>query len=65
MVGRLANNELERMWKEVIMAQFEILSWHLHGGTERNRENYCQDSQFLGQDLNLEPPVYRAGVLPT
>jgi hypothetical protein len=25
------NNELERMWKEAVVAQFKALSWHLHG----------------------------------
>jgi hypothetical protein len=32
------NNELERMWKEKVMACFEILSWHLPGGTEETHE---------------------------
>jgi hypothetical protein len=29
------NNELERMWKEAIIALFKVLSWHLPGETER------------------------------
>jgi hypothetical protein len=32
------NNELERWWKEVAMAQFEILFQHLPGGTEENQD---------------------------
>jgi hypothetical protein len=28
------NNELERMWKVVVMAWFKVLFWHLSGGTE-------------------------------
>jgi hypothetical protein len=27
----LMNNELERMWKEIVIALFEVLSWHLPG----------------------------------
>jgi hypothetical protein len=27
------NNELERIWKEVVVAQFKVLSLHLPGGT--------------------------------
>jgi hypothetical protein len=32
------NNELERMWKEVDIAQLEALPWSLPGGTEENRK---------------------------
>jgi hypothetical protein len=35
------NNELERMWKEVVVVHFEVLS----GGTEENYVNLSQDSQ--------------------
>jgi hypothetical protein len=31
------NNELERMWKEVVVAYSKVLSWSLHGGTEEKR----------------------------
>jgi hypothetical protein len=30
----ILNNELERMWKEAVVAQFNVLSHHLLGGTE-------------------------------
>jgi hypothetical protein len=30
----MVNNELERMWKKVVMPVFEILPHHLPGGTE-------------------------------
>jgi hypothetical protein len=33
MVGWLVNNELERFQKEAVEAWFEVLSWHLTGGT--------------------------------
>jgi hypothetical protein len=32
------NDELERIWKEVVMAQFMILSQNLLGGTEETHE---------------------------
>jgi hypothetical protein len=33
------NIEYERMLKEVVMAKFKVLSWHLPGGIKKNREN--------------------------
>jgi hypothetical protein len=35
---------------------FKALSQHLPGGTEENHKNLSQDSQSLGQDLNLDLP---------
>jgi hypothetical protein len=32
------NDELERMWKEAVMAEFKVLSWNLPGRTEENHE---------------------------
>jgi hypothetical protein len=32
------NNELERMWKEAVMAKFKVLSQHLPGRTEENHK---------------------------
>jgi hypothetical protein len=32
----LVSKEMERMWKEVVMAKLEILSWNFPGGTEEN-----------------------------
>jgi hypothetical protein len=29
-------NELERMWKEAVIAEFKELSWHFPGQTEKN-----------------------------
>jgi hypothetical protein len=39
------NNELDRMWKEVIAGKFEILTWHFPGGTEENHENLSPPSE--------------------
>jgi hypothetical protein len=33
------SSELERIWKDAAVAEFEILSRHLPGGTEENHEN--------------------------
>jgi hypothetical protein len=34
----IVNNELERMWKEMIVAQFKVLSYHFPRGIEEDRE---------------------------
>lgn len=39
--GLLLNNELDGMWKDVLMAEVEALSWHLLGGTEQNCKKNC------------------------
>jgi hypothetical protein len=31
------SNDLERIWEEVVMTKFKMLSWHLPGGTEECR----------------------------
>jgi hypothetical protein len=31
----------------------------------KSAKNFSQDRQFPGRDLNLEPPDYKAGMLPT
>jgi hypothetical protein len=42
------NNELESMWKEAIVSQIRVLSWHLCGGTEGNHENLQSRSLVSG-----------------
>jgi hypothetical protein len=32
------NNELERIWKEAVVASYKVLSQHLPGGTEKIHE---------------------------
>jgi hypothetical protein len=51
------NNELERMWKEVVIAEFKVLLWHLPGGAEQNPEK-PQNDWSLGRDSNPELPRY-------
>jgi hypothetical protein len=59
------NDELERIWKEAVMAYFNVLSRHLSEGTEANHEKICPDVRTRGRDLKLEPPEYEAEVLNT
>jgi hypothetical protein len=35
------------------LAKFYFLAWYFPGGTEENHKNLSQDSQSLGQNLNL------------
>jgi hypothetical protein len=55
--------ELERVWKELVMASFDILPWYLPGGgTEKSNRNHA-GIVGLWADLNQGPHVYNAGVL--
>jgi hypothetical protein len=38
------NNELERIWKEVVMACFKVLFQHSSGKTEENHRNINQEN---------------------
>jgi hypothetical protein len=53
------NNILERVWKEAVMAQLEVLSWHLPERVDRNQKNPW-DSCYLSQYLNQASPTYKA-----
>jgi hypothetical protein len=55
MLGCLKNNELEGMWKEVVVALFEVVSINFSGGTAENLEN-PQDIRYLGRGWNLALP---------
>jgi hypothetical protein len=57
-------NELKRMWMEVVIALFEVLSQNLPGWTKENHRNLIQVRQSPGR-LNQRPPEYEAGVLIT
>jgi hypothetical protein len=32
------NDKLERMWKELVVAKFKVLSWDLSGSSEKTHE---------------------------
>jgi hypothetical protein len=51
----IVNYDLKRMWDELVVASFKVLSQLLSGGSE---ENY-------GQDFKPGPPNYKAEVLTT
>jgi hypothetical protein len=46
------------------MAQFQVLSWNLPGGTEEDHGNLSRDSQCPGQDSNWTHLEYMSEVLP-
>jgi hypothetical protein len=39
----IANNELERLWKEVVVAEFEVISQKLPGESEETHKNTQPD----------------------
>jgi predicted Fe-S protein YdhL (DUF1289 family) len=41
---------------------FNVLSWHLPGQTEKSTEILSQVDQSMGRDLNQEPSDYEEGV---
>jgi hypothetical protein len=45
------NNELERMWKEMTVAWFEILSRLAWGGLRKTRKSLGQNNRSLDRDL--------------
>jgi hypothetical protein len=51
------NNELERICKEAVEAQFKILSWHLPGGTEESHEKPQSGKPISGS--TFEPRTSR------
>lgn len=60
MIGRLINNKLEIMWREVVVAYNEVLFQHLLGETEGSTIRLSQDSQSTGQVLRPVPFMYDA-----
>jgi hypothetical protein len=61
----MINYEMEWIWKEAIMASFEVLSRICLEGLRKTTKNLSQDSRSPGRDLNPGPPEYKAGVLTT
>jgi hypothetical protein len=52
MVGWRASNELARIWKEAVMAYFEILSTHFSERAEKNHDDASNDMTSSGQNLS-------------
>jgi hypothetical protein len=59
------NNELEKMWKEAVVAQFKILFRNFLEGPRKTMKYFGQNSRPPGRDMNQRPPEYEAGVLTT
>lgn len=62
-----AYNELERIWKQMVMAWFEVLAWHLPGEMEEFHENYKKSAVRVASfftKANPGTPKYETGVLP-
>jgi hypothetical protein len=59
------NYELERIWKELGMAYFKVLSHHLLGGLRKSTKNFSLNSQPADSELNLGPPKYKVEVPTT
>lgn len=54
---------MERLWKEKVTDQYEVLFWHFTEGTEEKHRSY-QVKQSLNRDLNPRTAGYEAGALP-
>jgi hypothetical protein len=59
----LVNNELEGMWKEVVVVKFKLIN-HLPGATEESHEHLSKDSRCPGQYSNWTPLEYKSESLP-
>jgi hypothetical protein len=64
MKGWLVSDELERFWKDAVVAKFKVPSRYSPRGTEKNHENLRQDSWSPDRDVNPGRPEYE-GVLTT
>jgi hypothetical protein len=60
MIEWLMNNELERMWKEAVVARFAAPHWHLPEGIVKN-DKELRDSLLLGRHLNTGPISWSGG----
>jgi hypothetical protein len=57
------NDELERIWKEVVVAKFKLQSRYLSGETEECPENISQNIQCPGRESNSVSTEYESGTL--
>jgi hypothetical protein len=56
------NDELERMWKEVVMVCFKVLFQHFTGGSEEFHEKYVRIIGVSDQELCPGPSKYELGL---
>jgi hypothetical protein len=45
------NNESEKMWKEVVVVEFEVLPGNLSGGTEEDQEETQVECTVFGKRM--------------
>jgi hypothetical protein len=55
------NDELEWIWKESLVSQFNVLSRYLTGGTEENHENPQPCYPVSALRLEVETSEYQTG----
>jgi len=56
------NNEWERIWKEAVVINFNVLSQYMAGGSDENHKSLSQDRQSSVKDSNPRRPEYEEGV---
>lgn len=55
---RVSVNEFKRMWKEVVVAYFEVLSLHLYSYMQTKKTMKTQFTEPMGQEPNSGPLKY-------
>jgi hypothetical protein len=63
MIGRLINNESEGLWKEAVIASFDMPSHYSSAGTVENYKK-PQDSWCPDRDSNVAPPECKSETVP-
>jgi hypothetical protein len=58
------DNELEGTWKEVVVAQFELLSHAFPLGSRETAETLSESIRSRGRYLKPQPPPYEIRMLP-
>jgi hypothetical protein len=53
------NDEVERMWKESVVAYFKSTTQHSPGGIEETMKDIRQDSQCPSHDSNQALPKFK------
>jgi hypothetical protein len=58
MVQYQMNDELKRIWKEVVRGEFEVLPLNLPAGNNKTTNNLDQESLCTSRDSNLALPEH-------